>query len=144
MADLEKFARNMTIFRNSWIEHRQALHLALLHTVDAPIKKRIPWSTRKRYKHRVDAGNHNLFKSYHIRVDRNQGTEIRIFLGSEGVPYARYVNDIPDPLPNGQRVKWTRKGSGNHYFLRPLEEHGQEIPADFVKSIDAKLKREGL
>lgn len=142
--DLEKFAESMTIFRNQWIETRQSLHSALIHTVDGPIQRRIPRSTRQRYPHRVDSGNQNLKKSYHIRVTKNQGTEIKVFLGSEGVEYARYVNDLPDPLPNGQRVKWSSTGTGNHFFLVPLEKHGDEIPKDFVKEVDTRLKRAGL
>lgn len=142
--DLSKFAERMGIFRNMWAEARMSLHSAMLHTVDKPIRHRIPMSSKKRYKKRIDAGNQTLLKSYHIKVTKNVGTEIKVFLGSEGVEYARYVNDIPDPLPNGQRVKWTRKGSGNHYFLVPLEEHGAEIPVDFDKEIDARLRRSGL
>lgn len=144
IVDLQRFAENMLELRTDWIQMRQALHLAMLHTVDRPIKKRIPWSTRQRYKYRVDAGNQTLFKSYHIKITKNRGTEIKIFLGSEGVEYARYVNAMPDPLPNGRRVNWTRKGSGNHFFLVPLEQHGNEVPQDFCKEIDARLRRMGL
>lgn len=144
IVDLQRFAENMLELRTDWIQMRQALHLAMLHTVDRPIKKRIPWSTRQRYKYRVDAGNQTLFKSYHIKITKNRGTEIKIFLGSEGVEYARYVNAMPDPLPNGRRVNWTRKGSGNHFFLIPLEQHGNEVPQDFCKEIDARLRRMGL
>lgn len=144
IVDLQRLAENMLELRTDWIQMRQALHLAMLHTVDRPIKKRIPWSTRQRYKYRVDAGNQTLFKSYHIKITKNRGTEIKIFLGSEGVEYARYVNAMPDPLPNGRRVNWTRKGSGNHFFLIPLEQHGNEVPQDFCKEIDARLRRMGL
>ena len=144
IVDLQRFAESMLELRTDWIQMRQALHLAMLHTVDRPIKKRIPWSTRQRYKYRVDAGNQTLFKSYHIKITKNRGTEIKIFLGSEGVEYARYVNAMPDPLPNGRRVNWTRKGSGNHFFLIPLEQHGNEVPQDFCKEIDARLRRMGL
>ena len=144
IVDLQRFAESMLELRTDWIQMRQALHLAMLHTVDRPIKKRIPWSTRQRYKYRVDAGNQKPFKSYHIKITKNRGTEIKIFLGSEGVEYARYVNAMPDPLPNGRRVNWTRKGSGNHFFLIPLEQHGNEVPQDFCKEIDARLRRMGL
>lgn len=142
--DLERFAEQMIELRTDWIQMRQALHLAMLNTVDAPIQRRIPQSSRKRYKYRVDAGNAALKKSYHIKVTKNQGTEIKVFLGSEGVEYARYVNDMPDPLPSGRRVNWTRKGSGNHFFLIPLEKHGEEVPKDFCDEIDARLRRMGL
>lgn len=144
VVDLERFADSFTMFRNQWVETRQALHLAMLNTVDGPIQRRIPQSSRRRYPHRVDAGNASLKKSYHIRITKNRGTEIKIFLGSEGVEYARYVNDMPDPLPDGRRVNWTRKGSGNHFFLVPLEKHGPEIPRDFMEEIDARLQRWGL
>lgn len=144
VVDLEKFVDQMMTLRTDWIQMRQALHLAMLNTVDGPIQRRIPQSSRKRYPHRVDAGNQTLKKSYHLKVTKNEGTEIKIFLGSEGVEYARYVNDMPDPLPNGRRVNWTRRGSGNHFFLVPLEEHGPEVPKDFTEEIDARLRRMGL
>lgn len=144
IVDLQRFAENMLELRTDWIQMRQALHLAMLNTVDPYIQRRIPQSSRKRYPHRVDAGNGTLKKSYHIKVTKNRGTEIKIFLGSEGVEYARYVNAMPDPLPNGRRVNWTRKGSGNHFFLVPLERHGDEIPRDFCDEIDARLRRMGL
>lgn len=144
VVDLEKFADQMMTLRTDWIQMRQALHLAMLNTVDGPIQRRIPQSSRKRYPHRVDAGNQALKKSYHLKVTKNEGTEIKIFLGSEGVEYAQYVNNLPDPLPNGRRVNWTRRGSGNHFFLVPLEEHGPEVPKDFTEEIDARLRRMGL
>lgn len=142
--DLKAFADNMLKLRTDWIQMRQALHLAMLNTVDPHIQRRIPQSSHKRYPYRVDAGNQTLKKSYHLKVTKNSGTEIKIFLGSEGVSYARYVNDMPDPLPNGRRVNWTRRGSGNHFFLVPLEEHGEEVPKDFCEEIDARLRRMGL
>lgn len=144
VVDLKTYAERMTQLRTDWIQMRQALHLAMLNKVDGPIQKRIPQSSRKRYPYRKDAGNQNLKKSYHLKVTKNAGTEIKIFLGSEGVEYARYVNDLPDPLPSGRRVNWTRRGSGNHFFLVPLEEHGNEVPADFADEIDARLRRMGL
>ena len=97
IVDLQRFAESMLELRTDWIQMRQALHLAMLNTVDPYIQRRIPQSSRKRYPHRVDAGNGTLKKSYHIKVTKNRGTEIKIFLGSEGVEYARYVNAMPDP-----------------------------------------------
>lgn len=133
IVDLQRFAENMLELRTDWIQMRQALHLAMLHTVDRPIKKRIPWSTRQRYKYRVDAGNQTLFKSYHIKITKNRGTEIKIFLGSEGVEYARYVNAMPDPSRTDAGSTGPARGAATTSSSYRSSSMGMRSPRTFAR-----------
>lgn len=144
VTDLQEYANKIGIFRDGWSETRKALHLAIIHKGEGPIKLRTPSSTRARYPKRLDSGNGNLIKSLQVYVGSNGGNRIKVVVGSEGVTYAKYVHNMPDPLPSGKPVHWTKPRTGNKFIEKPLKDNKDTIPADFCDEIDARLRRMGL
>lgn len=144
VADLSEFAYKLGVFRDGWGETRKALHLAIIHKGESPIMLRVPTATRQRYPKRIDAGNANLRKSIKIYVGKNSGYNMEVLVASEGVPYAKFVHNMPDPLPSGKPVRWTKTGTGNKFIYKPLHDNKDEIPKDFCNEIDARLRRIGL
>jgi len=144
VTDLSEFAYKIGVFRDGWGETRKALHLAIIHKGQGPISLRVPSSSRKRYPKRIDAGNANLRKSIRIYVGQNSGYNMEVLVASEGVPYARFVHNMPDPLPSGKPVNWTKVNTGNKFLYKPLHDNRKEIPKDFCAEIDARMRRMGL
>lgn len=144
ITDITEFANKIGVFRDGFAETRKALHIAILNTVQEPMMLRVPQSTRQRYPMRIDSGNANLRKSLMIYVGQNGGNRIRVVVGSEGVPYAKRVHDMPDPGRSGKPVRWTKPGTGNKFISKPLMDNRDRIPEDLCDEVDAKLRRIGL
>lgn len=144
LEDLSTFRDGMGRLRTEWPDARQSLYLAIRNTAMNDIERRTPESTKQRYPNDPERGNANLYKSIKLHVSSNSGSMIKVYVGSEGVSYARRVHDMEDPKRNGKPVRWTKQGSGNKFLYLPLKKNETKIPVEMMDEIDARIERMGL
>ena len=140
VTDLEDVLKVFDTLSSEWYDARRELtNIVATGGIWTGIMSRVPESSRARYPDNPDAGNANLRKSITAKETEVSKARYRLAVASEGVDYAERVHAMPDPLPSGRPVRWTKAGSGNRFLSKPISEHEAEVAPEFCRRLDSRM-----